>query len=112
MRLNVEFKEGRQHAWLLTKDAAELFIHRPMESLTVTGGHLSCWVPQSLAEEIREDAACEEYVCGVEFNEPDGVYLVCNDANGNETKLYEVQEAITYIGGDVLLFLKPIATFH
>ena len=110
MKLNVEFKEGSNHAWLLTKDSAELFIHRPMEALTVTAGHLSCWVPSDQAEEIRRSAECEEFATGVEFDEPDGVYLVC--PSEKETKLYEVQEAITYAGGDVLLFLKPMATFH
>ena len=110
MRLNVEFKEGKNYAWLLTKDSAELFIHRPLESLMVTAGHLSCWVPSDLAEEIREDAACQEYLCNIEFDEPDGVYLVC--AGDKDTMLYEVQEAITYAGGNVLLFIKPVATFH
>jgi hypothetical protein len=108
MRLNLEFKERAEHAWLLTTDAAELFIRRPLESLTVTGGHLTCWVPSHLAEEIRTDATLEGFV--PDFDEPDGVYLVCQDDKG--TKLYTVEEAVTYSGGDVLLFLKPTATFH
>ena len=108
MTLNVEFKERAEHAWLLTTDAAELFIRRPMEALTVTAGHLSCWVPSRLAEEIRMDAALEDFV--PDFAEPDGVYLICQDDSG--TKLYTVEESVTYAGGDVLLFLKPTATFH
>jgi hypothetical protein len=108
MKLNVEFKERAEHAWLLTTDAAELFIRRPMEALTVTAGHLSCWVPSHLAEEIRQDASWGDFV--PEFAEPTGVYMICQDESG--TKLYEVEESVTYSGGDVLLFLKPTATFH
>ncbi len=108
MRLNVEFKEGKQHAWLLTPDSAELFIHRPLEALTITSGHLSCWLPESLADEIREDAEWDG--CVPEFDEPTGVYLVC--ASDKETKLYVVEQAITYKGGDILLFIRPMATFH
>lgn len=110
MRLNVEFKEGKRHAWLLTPDSAELFIHRPFESLQVTEGHLTCRVPADLAEEIRRDADLCEYDLHVEFDEPDGVYLVC--ASDKNTMLYEVQEAVTFSGGDVLLFIRPMATFH
>ena len=110
MRLNVEFKEGKRHAWLLTKDSAELFIHRPFEALQVTDGCLTCRVPADLADEIRDDAHLAELESRIEFEEPDGVFLVC--AGKDETKLYHVQEAVTFAGGDVLLFIRPVATFH
>lgn len=103
MRLNVQFLEGRHHAWLVTENAAELFIHQPVEKLQLMNGALVCLIDSDLAEEIRsDDIACEE--------DPSGVFLCCPAAK--ETKLYEVLQSVTYAGGDVLLFLKPIATFH
>lgn len=102
MRLNVEFIEGKRHAWLVTNDSVELFIHQPMDCLSVTNGWLTCRLPSDLAEEIREDDTSDD--------EPTGVYLCC--AGDRETKLYKVDQSVTYSGGDVLLFLSPIATFH
>lgn len=100
----VTFKEGQRHAWLLTEGSSELFIQRPMEALTVTAGHLTCWVPADQREEIINSYE------GVQSNEPDAVFLCC--AGQNDTKIYYVEEAVTYSGGDILLFLKPIATIH
>ena len=103
MKLNIQFKEGRSHAWLVTSGAPELFIHRPMESLTITAGSLTCWLPSHQVEEIRAGAL------GMP-SDPKQVFLCC--ATPKETKLYSVLDSVTYAGGDVLLFIKPLATFH
>jgi hypothetical protein len=101
VRLNVQFKEGRQHAWLLTDDAAELFIQRPLEAFQTLAGSLVCQVPSSQMEEIREDD---------ESDEPSSIFVCC--ATPDSTKVYSVTESITYAGGDCLLFIQPLATFH
>lgn len=100
MKLNVEFKEGTNHAWLIGDNSLELFIHRPIDALQVTDGAMTCWVPSDVREEIADSS--EEA--------PDSIFLCC--PTPLKTEIYEVLEAITYAGGDVLLFLKPALTIH
>ncbi len=100
MQLNVEFKESANHAWLVGEGVVELFIHRPIDTLQVTDGDLTCWVPSDLCQEISDDT--EEA--------PDTIFLCC--PTPLKTEIYEVLEAVTYAGGDVLMFLKPAVTIH
>ncbi len=106
MRLNVKFKEGANHAWLMTEDAAELFIKRPLEAFTTLAGALVCQVPSEIMEEIRDANEL------VETMDPDpaSVFVACSTPD--DTKLYYVTESVTYAGGDCLLFIRPMATFH
>lgn len=101
MRLNLEFKESTNHAWLINGLTVELFVRRPLEALTLVQGSLAVQVPSSQMDEIREDE---------ESDTPHDVWVCC--ATDKDTKLYEVIESVTYAGGDALLFLKPVATFH
>lgn len=100
MRLNLKFKDRANHAWLHTEDATELFIRRPLESFLTMGGSLVCRVPSSQMDEIRDDGPAV----------PSSTFVCCTALN--ETKVYSVIEAVTYQGGDCLLFIKPLATFH
>lgn len=102
MKLNVEFKEGTNHAWLIGDESTELFVQRPFDALTVTNGELTCWIPSDMADEIRDDNE-DDY-------RPDSVFVCC--ASDLKTEVYQVTEAVTFAGGSILLFLKQAVTIH
>jgi len=104
MKLNIEFKDKTNHAWLVSDAGPELFIRRNAEDLSEHNGQPCCWIRSDQVEEIREDDSLPDDM------DPTSVFLCV--VKNNEMLVYSVTDAVVFKGGDVLLLIEPAVTIH
>jgi len=105
MTLNLEFKEGSSHAWLVSGDSRELFVTAKPCSLGHVQGALMCCVESDVMEEVEMS---EEGLKNQ--RDPDGIFVCVRGIE--ETKIYECTSHVRMPGGDLVAFIRPMMTTH
>lgn len=104
MKLNIEFKDKTNHAWLVSDGGPELFIRCDAKDLTEHNGQPCCWIKSDQVEEIRDDDVLPDDM------EPTSIFLCVT--KGDQTLIHTVNDAILFEGGDALLLIESAVTIY